>query len=217
MKSLFEFITEAGIKNQRDILCKQDGDCWITPTGNTITMFPIAASTNKHYDVVLAICDTRAPEITSGNLVISDLKNIKCRYLIGLGPEQANHMFDVRLKWIGEGKPWKSPWTWGVDLAVGDMSRMNNNYKGQTFFGGKFINDADLTIQQVDEFFKNNDVEHLIAGYATGKRDLGVKYHMREIVPGGKNKYTSKPIKVDDIAKELGMPEDPKSNWLAMF
>ena len=81
MKSLFEFITEAGIKNQRDILCKQDGDCWITPTGNTITMFPIAASTNKHYDVVLAICDTRAPEITSGNLVISDLKNIKCMQL----------------------------------------------------------------------------------------------------------------------------------------
>lgn len=216
MKSLIEYIIEAATKLQRDILFKADGDMYKSPSGHTFTTLDVAMSTGQYYDVVICNGHMRAPEVTSPSGTVNDIKNVKCNYLIFCGPEDADHMCGVDLKYVEQptGHKWSSIWTWNVDSAVADMNKPGDP---QTFWGGSFVNDTELVISQLDNFFKNNDVKHLVVGYGTGIRDGNVRYHMREVIEGGKNKYKTKPVNVTDIAKEFGMPEDPKSNWLKMF
>lgn len=209
MKSLQEYLIEASVKNQRDILFTQDGDCWKDKQGHTFTTLETALKTGQYYDVVITADPDKSVEVSCPNGLIGDLKNINCDYLISAGSG-----FAVKMKPVGEGETWKNGWNWSLDKAVADADKGGLT----TFWDEKFICDPEFVVEQVDEFFKNNNFKHVICGSTNGKKmDGKVKYHLREIVKGGKNGYKTRPFKIESLAREFGVPNNPGSNWLVMF
>lgn len=207
-------LVEGKTSLQRDIVFHANGDHWEDNEGHTFADIKTASKTGNYYDVVIIPRHDDSALLGNNGRYAENLKNIKCNYLI----DNDGYLL-VRLKRGMDRETGKAPdhdYGWEVAQAVCDINKgKEGGY--QTFFWGSFINDTELTVSQLDKFFKNNDINHFICGTTKGKMDGRVRYNLFEILPGGKHGYIRKPFRVESLANDYGVPPSSGSNWLAMF
>ena len=197
MKHIGDKIFE-GIKNDmiNSIFTKQ-GETYVydagTDNSTTIKHFNPSNMKGANDAKIVLINNQRkyTPDISQPSILVTQIENVSCEYLIACGNDQSDHCLGVPLETLDEES---GLWSYSADDAVATIG------KQKSFWGGVFVTNDELTISSLDEFFNNNDVEHLVVGYATGKRNP--KYHLREIVKSGSG-YKCKPFDPTNINPKL--------------